>query len=87
MKLPLFLYGRPSLNVNGPLVHLPSGTWVIESNHKDSSLVLLLDDVQGILIDGMKVNGGVIAQVNFTHIGSEPQITIYAHRENGTIFK
>lgn len=83
MKLPLLLFGTPSLNVYGPVVHIPAGSWIIESNHKDSSLEITLTEpgtiISSLLVDGEIFKGDIQVQVRFIKIGSEKEITVYAH--------
>lgn len=81
MKLPLLVYTRPSLAVNGPLVCIPEGTWKVESNHKDSSLMITLDDHHFELKDGIEILGDKLAQVLFKFVGTESEISIYAHKQ------
>lgn len=87
MKLPLYLYAKPSLTANGPLVFVPKGEWKVESNHKDSDLEITLDDGinpirTSILHDELHfISRGDIAQIVCKQLGTEPQVTIYIHKQ------
>ena len=82
MKIPLLVHVRPqAFTKSGPLVYLLPGSWAIESNHKDSFLMVALSqEIEHKLENEMLVEGKQSLRVYIREPGSETHITVYARR-------
>lgn len=81
MKLPLLFGANPRNKPLGPVVMLGAGGWVINSNHKDSHILIgFVDDnsVPLVLKEGMVMRGPKKVQLTFGISGSEPSVDVFA---------
>jgi hypothetical protein len=77
VKLPLLIGVKPKLVREGPAVPLGNGRWRVTSNHRDTSLALV---VNGAPVPLGIVHGPCTIIVVITLPGTEDSISAFAER-------
>lgn len=80
MKFPLLVHASPSTHRKGPDVLLRAGKWRVDSNHKDSQLLLYVDGAPRAIDCVVEVENMVVVYAEVTTPGRERELNVYLVR-------
>lgn len=81
MRFPLLVNASPSTISSGPFILVRSGSWKVESDHRDSKVSVVIGDKFYNHGDVIEVSDYAKARVEIHSVGREKEINVFLVRK------